>query len=431
MDLHEADPKRFPDCFNSMSRRWPIAYPEVLGKHYEITFPGRQWASGRNLRKTPLHERWLAEGAHFGQFYGYERPLYFGKKHEPVLTFGRPDWHDQVGAEVAQAHEGAAIFDQSTFGKIRVSGPDAETFLNRVCANDMSRPAGRAIYTAMLNQHGGIESDLTALRLSEDDYRLYVGTTAIRRDLAWLRRHLEDGEDVSIANETDDYAVLGLMGPQAADIASAVSADALNALGYFRHTETQIAGVAARAVRLSYVGEAGWEITCPAGEAHRVYDALYGAGARPAGLFAQTSMRIEKRFLAYGHDIDTDCTPLEAGLEFAVSWDKDFIGRDALLKKRKGALAHRMVTVVLDDENAVPLGNEPVYLGNEIIGKTTSAAFGYRVGKPVALAFIECEVSDGDDPLSIDVDIAGHRTAGSVLREPAFDPKGARMRSSR
>ena len=155
MDLHEADPKRFPACFNS-AEALAARVPEVLGKHYEITYPGRQWASGRNLESLPLHDRWVVAKAHFGQFFGIERPLYFGKNQEPALTFGKPEWFEQVGREVASAHEAAAIFDQSSFGKIRVQGAGAEAFLNRVCANDMGRPPGRAIYTAMLNAKGGL-----------------------------------------------------------------------------------------------------------------------------------------------------------------------------------------------------------------------------------------------------------------------------------
>jgi len=166
-----------------------------------------------------LHDKWLAANAHFGQFFGWERPLYFGAKTAPTPTFARPDWFETVGKEVAHAHTGAAIFDQSTFGKIRVDGPDAEAFLERVCANTMSRAAGRATYTAMLNERGGFESDLTALRLSDQTYRLYVGTAAINRDLAWLQRHLENNDRVTLSDETEAYAVLGLMGPDAPRIA--------------------------------------------------------------------------------------------------------------------------------------------------------------------------------------------------------------------
>ena len=427
MDLHEADPKRFPEEVHALDALMARA-PEVLGAHYEIAFPGRQLKTARNLRETPLHERWHAAEAHFGQFYAWERPLYFGCEQEPRLTFGRPQWFDEVGREVAQAHEAAAIFDQSTFGKIRVDGPDAESFLDRVCANDMTRPPGRAIYTAMLNDAGGFESDLTALRLSDERYRLYVGTSAIKRDMAWLHRQLSDVERVTIIDETRDYAVIGLMGPAAAQSALTLGGTALSDLRYFRHCETELDGIPVRAVRLSYVGEAGWEITCKTSDAIRLYDALVETGARPSGLYAQTSMRVEKRFLAMGHDLDSDLTPLEAGLEFAVAWDKSFIGRDALLRRRDDGAKARMVTILIEDANAVPLGDEPIYLDGEIVGQTTSAAFGYRIARPLALGYIDPGV--GEDA-EVKIDIARELTAARLSFAPVFDPKGERMRGAK
>ena len=222
----------------------------ITGKRYEITYPARQWATSRGLRPTPLDDRWRAEKAHFGQVYGFERPLYFAKSEEPVLTFGKPAWFDQVGREVRQAHERAAVFDQSTFGKIRVTGRDAEAFLGRVCTNDMSRAPGRAVYTLVLNERGGIESDLVALRLDEEDYRLFVGPAAVKRDMAWLTRHLVAGEEVTLDDETEAHAVLALTGPEAALVAEALGAGALNELGYFQHREARIAGVEVRGVRL-------------------------------------------------------------------------------------------------------------------------------------------------------------------------------------
>ena len=428
-DATEADPKRFPDCVNSVAAL-TARVPEVLGKHYEITYPGRQWKSARNLRHSPLDKRWKDAHAQFGQMYGWERPLYFGSNGDPALTFGRPPWFDQVGLEVAQAHDRAAIFDQSTFGKIRVEGPDAERFLNRVCANDMARAPGRAIYTAMLNHRGGFESDLTALRLSEELYRLYVGTTAVRRDLAWLRRHLEAGERVSLTDETEDHAVIALMGMDAKRIVADLGTGTTGTLGYFCHGEDRIAGVPVRAVRLSYVGEPGWELTCRADDALRLYDALHEAGSRPSGLYAQTSMRIEKRYLAMGHDLDADVTPLEAGLEFAVDWNKPFIGRDALTRRREGGVTSRLASIVLDDEYAVPLGNEPVCLGDRIVGKTTSAAYGYRVGRPVALAYIQIGDVGEIERLQIHVDIARKRFVGTASLLAAFDPRGDRLRNT-
>jgi 4-methylaminobutanoate oxidase (formaldehyde-forming) len=428
-DLHEADPKRFSASFNSVAAL-TARVPEILGTHYAIHYPGTQLHSARNLQLTPLHARWQAADAHFGQFSAWERALYFDKQQEPVLSFGKPDWFDQVAREVDYAHRHAAIFDQSSFGKINVRGPDAEVFLNRVCANDMTRSPGRAIYTAMLNSRGGYESDLTALRLDREEYRLYVGTSAIKRDLAWLRRQQLPGERIELSDVTGAYAVLGLMGPETGRIAEQLAAPELNQLGYFEFCRTTLAGVAVEAARLSYVGEAGWEISCPASRAEELFAALVGAGAKPAGIFAQTSMRIEKRFLAYGNDLDTDIDPFQAGLEFALDWNSDFIGKSALLERRDQAPTGKLVSIVFDEIDARPLGNEPVRQAGRIIGKTTSAAFGYRLGKPVAIARLECKSENNLDGLKVDVDIARSQNAGTAFLNAAYDPRGSNMRAS-
>ncbi|MDE0809796.1 MAG: FAD-dependent oxidoreductase [Alphaproteobacteria bacterium] len=417
-DLREADPSRFAECQSSVEAL-TARVPEVLGKHYEIGYPGRQFTSARDLRLTPLHEQWRAAGATFGQFHGWERPLYFGGLGEPQMTFSRPDWFDQVACEVRAAHQGAAIFEQSTLGKIRVEGPAAETFLDRVCANDMTRPAGCAIYTSMLNERGGFVEDLVVQRLTPSRYRLFVGAASPVRVLGWLRRHLGEAENVELLDETEAFAVLGLMGPEAARIASDLGAGDLNGLRFFEHARMGIAGISTRAVRLSYVGEAGWEITCAAADAARLYLAIVEAGAVPAGLNAQTSMRIEKRFLSMGHDIDADMTPVEAGLSFAVNWDSEFIGRDALLARRYDGPGIRVVSLIFDDPDVVPIGGEPVYWGGRVVGQTTSAAFGYRVGAPVAIATISGDLELSVGSVEVEVDIARAMTPATVsLKAP-------------
>ena len=426
MDLSEVEPNRFSPEFNSIELL-SARVPEVLGKHYEITYPGRQWKTGRNLRRSPLDDIFEKENAYFGQFYGWERPLYFDKAFDPVLSFDRPDWHDTVECEVGAAHKNAALFDQSTFGKIDVEGEDACEFLNRLCTNQFDRKVGRAIYTTMLNERGGVESDLTAVRIRTGHYRLYVGTTSLKKNLAWLNRQLRGGERVKLTDTTDAYAVIGLMGPKSPEIAVDVGADSLNALEYFEAGSTNIAGHSVLAVRLSYVGESGWELTCPVESAKEIYSILRAQGAEPAGLFAQTSMRIEKKFLAFGHELDCDTTPLDAGLGFTVDWSKDFIGKKALQVKRKAGAANRVVSIVFDDLDAVPLGDEPVLVGRKIVGKTTSAAFGFRVGAPVALAVIE-NSSVLENVTRMEVNIAGALFGGSVLTGAAFDPTGSRMK---
>ncbi len=427
-DLHEVDPKRFPDEINGVAAL-SARVPEVLGKHYEISYPGRQWDSARRLRTMPLHDKWVEAGAHFGPVFGVERPLYVNAKCQPTLTFGRPDWFDQVGLEVEQAHRRAAIFDQSSLGKIDVLGADACAFLERLCTNRMDRPPGSAVYTLILNERGGIESDLTALRIADDQFRLFVGTAAIKRDMAWLRRRISDDEQVELVDRTADDAIIALMGPKANGIVKELGAPALAGLGLFKSSDAEIAGVPVRAVRLSYVGEPGFEISCTADNATLLYEALHAEGARPAGLYAQTSMRIEKRFLAYGHDLDTDVTPLEAGLDVAIDWQKDFIGRQALFARSKAPRLSSLVTLVLKDRDAAPLGNEPVYVDGKIVGKTTSAAFGYRVDRPLALAYLDLGPRLVDEHMAAEIDIGGDRFESRVCLEPAYDQKKQDARS--
>lgn len=428
MDLHEADPKRFADCFNSV-KALTERVPEVLGKHYEISYPGRQMKTARGLRSVPLESRWKNEKAVFGQVFGWERPLYFDAVDQPVLGFNKPDWFDCVGREVMAAHNQSAIFDQSTFGKIRVIGADAETFLNRVCANNIARSSGSVIYSAMLNPQGGFESDLTILRISDEKFVLFVGTSSIKKDLSWITQQIQVGERVELENVTEDFAVLGLMGPKCQDLAIKIGAPELNDIGYFKHALAQIGEIEVRASRLSYVGESGWEITCAANQSVALYDLLYQQGVRPAGMYAQTSMRIEKRFLSYGHDLDSDINPFQAGLDFALDWNSNFIGKDELLKLRDQKVDKSMVSIVLDDLDLNPLGNEPIYYQGEIVGQTTSASFGYRVGKPIALGYVRNSIADDLSGLKVDIDIARQLGSGTIQIDAVYDPRGDRLKS--
>ncbi|MBY4892185.1 FAD-dependent oxidoreductase [Rhodobacteraceae bacterium N5(2021)] len=424
-DLGEADAKRFAPVFNSVEHLMARA-PEILGTHYDIAYPGKQLKTTRDLRLLPLDAEYRAAKAHMGQVYGWERPLYFGKTFEPAMTFARPDWHDNVAAEVHAAHTKAAIYDASPFGKIDVEGPDAEAFLLHVCAGYMGRAPGSVIYTAMLNDRGTFESDLTAQRISDTLYRLFVGTNAIKRDLTWLRRHA-DGFDVTLTDTTEVYAVLALMGPEAARIAAEVGAPELHDIGYFKQAGAHIAGKHVRAARMSYVGEAGWEITCKAENATAIYKALTDAGAVPAGLFAQTSMRIEKGFCAMGHELDGDVTPIATGLDFATRKKGGFIGAEALADARANGATNHVISLVLDDVSANPLGHEPIYAGDKIIGETSSAAFGHRVGRPIALGHVRAPLADGTQ---VTLDIAGTHYTAKVVLGPICDPDGAWMKPS-
>ncbi|MFK7754832.1 MAG: FAD-dependent oxidoreductase [Sedimentitalea sp.] len=424
-DLGEADAKRFAPVFNGIDHLMARA-PEILGTHYDIAYPGKQLKSARNLRALPLDVAHRKAGAHMGQFYGWERPLYFGKTNEPTLRFDRPDWFENVRAEVLAASEQAAIFDASSFGKIEVTGPDAEAFLLKTCAGHMARSPGSVIYSAVLNQRGTFESDITAQRIAHDHYRLFTGTAAIKRDLAWFARHA-DGFDVTLEDSSEKFATLCLSGPDAARIAAETGAPELTDLGYFKVGPGHIAGKHIRAARMSYVGEAGWEITCKSENAPAIYAAMIEAGARPAGLFAQTAMRIEKGFCAMGHELDSDVTPLDAGLDFAVRKSGGFIGDQALEERRKKGIAPRVISLALDDKSVVLAGHEPIVSDDRIVGQVTSGAYGFRIDRPVALGHVTTPLEDG---AQVQVNVAGTLFSATTLRGALYDAPGHLMRGS-
>jgi len=428
-DLSEADAKRFAPVFNSIDHLMARA-PEILGTHYEIAYPAKQLKSARNVRQLPLQKEFKKAHAFTGQFYGWERPLYFNAYKPPRLSFDKPDWFDQVRSEVMAAHEAAAVFDLSPFGKIDVIGRDAEAFLMQTCAGYVNREPGSVIYTAVLNDRGNFESDITVQRLSEEHYRLFVGTTAVKKDMAWFTRAAA-GEtqgakyQVDITDVTEQYATVGLMGPSASATALSLGAD-FSSIDFFKHAQCVVAGMSLSVARLSYVGEAGWEITCKWADAEKLYKALTAAGAKPAGLFAQTSMRIEKGFRAMGHELDSDVSPYDVGLAAFTRKSGGFIGYDALAARKNQPPSMQIVSLIFDDDSAVPLGHEPIIYNNRIIGKTTSCAYGYRIGKPIALAQSECLLATG---ARVDVDIAGSLFTAEVSLEPLYDANGSRMKA--
>ncbi|MGX9181644.1 GcvT family protein [Mesorhizobium sp. BHbdii] len=437
MDLTGVDPRRFPPIESNIGFLRERT-PEVLGEHYAISFPGHEWKSGRDLRRGPLHDDHVRVGAQLGQRFGWERPLVFGTDVDMRPTFGKAGWHDFVAKEVEAAHKGAALFDQSTFGKIRVAGSDAETFLQRLCANDMARDPGRVIYTAFLDDRGCFQSDFTAQRIDEDEYVLYVNTNGVLRDLVWLLNHRRSDERVEIEDVTEAFAVIGLMGPLSADVLSSAcdGSDPLADLPFFAHRTFSLKGIDLRAARLSYVGESGWEITVSAADAPRLYRILresgHAAGICPAGLLAQTSMRIEKGFLSFGHDITPDDTPVEARLIHATKLGKDidFIGRPALERRLKQRPDRQMVTILLDNAfQANPIGGEPIRIEGRIGGRVTSASFGFRVQRPVCLGYLKGDFAELAGA-EVEVDIAGRPYPGRAQTAAAFDPKGLHLRAT-
>ena len=427
-DLTEADSKRFAPIFNSVEHLMARA-PEILGTHYDIAYPAKQLSTARNLRQLPLHNEHRSDLAFTGQFYGWERPLFFNARKPPKLTFDKPDWFNQVRAEVMAAHEHAAVFDLSPFGKIDITGPDAEALLMHTCAGYVNRPPGSVIYSAVLNEQGTFESDITLQRISTEHYRLFVGTQAIKKDLSWFTRaafgnHQLRHYDVSISDVTERYATLALMGPASRSIATSLGAH-MDTIDYFKHAQTSLAGVAVTAARLSYVGEHGWEITCNSADVGTVYSALKQAGVKPAGLFTQTSMRIEKGFRAMGHELDSDVSPIDVGLAAFTRKSGGFTGYEAMQKYRALPHNNQIVSLIFNDESIVPLGHEPIVNDGQIIGKTTSCAFGYRVGKPVALGQVSIALNEGDN---LQVNIAGKLCKVTTHHEALFDVHGARMK---
>ncbi|MDP6120630.1 MAG: FAD-dependent oxidoreductase [Rhodospirillales bacterium] len=441
MDLWPVDVRRFGPLRNDL-RRLRERAAETMSLHYALSFPGREPATARNVRLSPVHERLAAKGAWFGERGGWERPNFFraeGGDEAPELRFGKPSWFDAVAAEHGAARHGVALFDQSPFGKLLVDGADAEPFLHRLCANDIGVAPGRVVYSPMLNHRGGYESDLVVLRLSETEFLLVTGTTQAVRDRHWLVTHLGEDERVTVTDTTIAGATLCVAGPRSRELLRRVSpADFSNAaFPYFTHREIEIGNAVGCAARLSYVGELGWEIYVPADQAPALYDLLCDAGEDlglgDAGTFAMAGLRLEKGYCAWGHDIGPDDTPLEAGNGFAVKLDKPhpFLGREAILRQRDGGVGKRRVLVMAEDGDVFLQGGEPIVVDGEIVGHVTSAAYGHTVGASVGMGFVKLGGGTVEDLLAgarVEVEVACRRVAVWALREPPHDAEGRRPR---
>jgi glycine cleavage system aminomethyltransferase T/glycine/D-amino acid oxidase-like deaminating enzyme len=442
MDLWQADIRRFAS-FHGDQKFLRDRASEVVGVHYYIAFPNREFESGRGLRKSPLHARLEVKGACFGAKMGWERPNWFapaGVEPHIAYSFGRQNWFPYVAAEHRAAREAVAVFDQTSFSKFLLEGGAAEAVLQHLCANDVAVRPGRMVYTAMLNDRGGYESDLTVTRLRDDAYFIVSGSAQTTRDAHWIRRHIPTGVDAALTDVTSAYAVLGVMGPRArALLGRLTDADLGNAAFPFGTSrEIPVGPALVRASRITYVGELGWELYIPAESAPSVYDALWAVGRdlglADAGYYAIDSLRMEKAYRAWGRELTTEDTPLEAGLGFAVGWDKSipFLGREALLAQRRQPLTKRLLSFVLDDPAALPLGDEPIWFGQERVGSVTSAGFGHTLGRGVAMGYVRRPA--GVDAAfvaeaSFEIEIAGDRfTARGSLRAP-YDPDALRVKA--
>jgi 4-methylaminobutanoate oxidase (formaldehyde-forming) len=410
---------------------------ETLGLLYADHYPYRQMATSRGVRRSPLHEHLKARGAVFGEVAGWERANWFareGQAREYQYSWGRQNWFDNAAAEHKAVRTGVGLFDMTSFGKIRVEGRDACRFLNKVCANQMDVAAGRIVYTQMLNAAGGIESDLTVTRLSETAYLMVVPGATLQRDLTWLRRHLSD-EFVVITDMTAAESVLCVMGPKSRELLQAVSpSDFSNAAHPFGTArEIEIGMGLARAHRVTYVGELGWELYVSADQTAHVFEALEAAnkGLVLCGLHVLDSCRIEKGYRHFGHDITDEDHVLEAGLGFAVKLDKgDFIGRDAVLAKREAGLARRMVQFKLRDPEPMLYHNEAIVRDGRIVGPITSGNYGHHLGAAIGLGYVPCAGESAEAVLasSYEIEVAGKRFAADASLVPMYDPKSERVR---
>ncbi len=442
MDLWDVDIRRMMP-FQHNPRYLHDRTVETLGQLYAMHWPFRQPESARGVRRSVLHDRLADRGACFGEVAGWERANWFAPHGiEPVYeySYGRQNWFDYSAAEHHATRNGVALFDLSSFAKFRVEGPDAEAVLNRVCANDVSVPVGRIVYTQWLNERGTIEADLTVTREGEHRYLIVTAAATQVRDLQWLTSHIPARARCLVSDVTSSMSVISVMGPSSRELLSSLTVDDLAdaAFPFGTSREINLGYAPVRASRITYVGELGWEIYIATEFAAGVYDAITSNGAQfdltHAGYHAVNSLRMEKGYRHWGHDISPDESPLEAGLGFAVSWDKDtgFIGREALLKQRETGVHRRLAQFRLRDTDLLLHHNEPIWRDGLIVGRITSGMYGHTVDAPLGMGYVESgeEITDADYVLSgtYEIEVACERVPADVSLRPFYDPSGGRIR---
>jgi 4-methylaminobutanoate oxidase (formaldehyde-forming) len=442
MDLSEIDIARF-QRFQVNRRYLHDRTKESLGLLYAMHWPHRQIETARPVRETPLHGRLVEHNASFGEAAGWERANWYAPKGvstEYQYSYGRQNWFDHVGGEHKAVRETVGLFDLSSFGKAVVQGRDAEAQLQRICAADMAVPAGKIVYTQILNHRGGIEADLTVTRMAEDKYLVVTGAVSQARDFSWIRRHLDDDAMVTMEDVTSAYGVLSVMGPNSRRLLSRLSdGDFSNhAFPFGTCQEIEIGYAKAYALRITYVGELGWELYMPTEFTGPVFDLLMDEGAdlglRLAGYHALDSLRCEKGYRHWGHDISPADTPLEAGLGFAVSFKKnsDFVGREALERQKESGPRRRLVHFLMDDPEPILLHDEPIFRDGELVGMTTSGSFGYTLGRSVGMGYVD--MPDGADKAwfegaSYKIELGGDQFSAKASVRPFYDPANERIRS--
>jgi 4-methylaminobutanoate oxidase (formaldehyde-forming) len=441
LDLWRADLRRFGVHFSDRSYASARSL-EVYSRNYTVHYPLEEFDSARPLRLSPPHQRLQALGAVFGEKGGWERPNWFGANETedpPGLDGAAPEgwirhnWSPAIAVEHAAVREAAGLFDFTSFSKFEVEGRGALGALQWLTDNDLDKPPGAVTYTQMLNPRGGIECDLTITRLEPTErFFIVTGSAFGVHDLDWIRRHLPAEGAVSMREVTAEYGCVGLWGPRARAILQQASGDDLSneAFPYMTCREITVAGVPVRALRVTYVGELGWELYVPFDAGLRVWDALWEAGRphglRAVGYRAVDSLRLEKGYRYWSADITPEYTPYEAGLGFCVKLEaKNFQGREALLRQRAEGLTRKFACVIL--AGAVhPLGNEPILADGRVISRATSGGYGYTVGESIAFAYLPTALATPGTELAVEVD--GHTLPATVQREPRFDPANSRIK---
>ena len=442
LDLWDVDIRRnLPFQNNSNYLRERVT--ESLGLLYDMHWPFRQYESSRGIRKSPLHDRLAQQGACFGEAAGWERANWFAPAGvEPVYeySYGRQNWFDYAGNEHRAVRENVGLFDQTSFAKFLLEGRDALQILNRICGNDIDVPIGKVVYTQLLNERGGIEADVTVTRIEQESFFLVDSGTSQTKTFYWIKRQIGPNNFAVLTDVTSAYAVLSVMGPNSrALLRKLTDADlSTEAFPFGSSQEIDFAFARLRATRMTYVGELGWELYVPTEYAQHVYDAIVREGAGfdllHCGYHALNSLRIEKGYRHWGHDIGAEDTPIEAGLGFAVNFRKDisFNGRDILLKQKQQGVTKRLVMFALEDKKPLLYHNEPIWRNNQIVGHISSGMFGYTLGAAIGMGYIT-----GDEVITPDyimsgayeIEVAGERIPARASLRPYYDPKSLRVRA--
>ena len=445
IDVNGIDIRRIHP-FQSVKKYVGERVSESLGLLYAMHWPYRQPETARGVRRSPIHPYTKQLGAVFGEVNGWERPNWYardGVKAEYEYSYGRQNWFPCADHEAKQLMSNCAFFDQSSFAKYSVEGRDAVKVLNRISAANVDVEANRIVYTQWLNQRGGIEADLTVTRLAEDRFLVVTGAVPQTRDMAWLKRHTPESAHCVATDITSGLPMIAIMGPKSRALLEKLSgADLSNAAFPFGTSqEIEIGYARLRASRITYVGELGWELYIPAEFAAHVFETLMAAGPEfgltPAGMHTMNNCRTEKAYRHWGHDISDEETPIEAGLGFAVAWDKPdgFIGKEALEKQRTRAKQpKRLVCLALEDNSVnAPMiyHEEPIYRNGVIVGSSTSGAWGHRVNLSLGLGYVKNEASVGKDWIDSgtwEVELAWKRYPAKVQLQCFYDPKGSRIK---